>query len=971
MISFPRLLRFTRAVLLCSIGCWESVASAAEAIRPPGNRPLPASVHALVGGRVVVKPGQELERGTILLRDGRIVAVGAEVAVPAEARVHDMAGTTIYAGFIDAHVVFAKGGGERAAALDAGPADDAPEDRATGPGTGFLGATSVAVGGSAKSLVTPERRMAREYAPEKKALEALRTEGFTAANVVPDRGVIRGVSALVSLVSGDANEALIRPETFQHVLLDLPKGTKPDEDSERPEPYPHSLMGVISAVRQTFFDTQFQAADFAHFAAHPKDRPRPAFDASLDALQPAARKTMPVVFESSAMLMVDRAMQLSRELGLQPILLATGQEWRRPDLVRAADAPFIVPVDFPEAPKLPEDDDWLAVPFETLRAWDHAPGNPALLRREGLDIALTTHGLGKKDKFRANVRFAIARGLTEADAIAALTTTPARICGVADQLGTIEPGKLAHLTVVERGRYFDEDASVREVWIDGRQFLAPIKDDKKKDADKKPDAKADEKKKEMEKVRAQLTAAPAQKDRGPLLAPKAVFIKSATLWTSGPQGRIENASLLIVDGKIRAVGTIAEVPPDAHVIDRPGIHVTPGLIDCHSHSMIIGGVNEATLPSTAMVRIGDVVNSETETIHQQLGGGLTVANLLHGSANPIGGQNCVIKLRDGAAPEDLKLAGAPGGIKFALGENVKQSNWGAAFKYRFPQTRMGVPTFLTNRFTAAQHYAAALEKQRREGGPPVRRDLELEAIAEIIRGERLIHCHSYRQDEVVAFLRVMERFGVRVATLQHILEGYKIADEIAKHGAGASAFADWWAYKFEVYDAIPYAGSIMRERGVNVSFNSDDSDLARRMNLEAAKAVKYGGTSEEEALKFVTINPARQLGIDRMVGSLEVGKDGDFAVWSGSPLATSSVCLETWIDGKQYFERDAARRRGEARNAERLTLIEKAKKLATEPDDDPAAAKAQEKFFFRALEDRAVLRCTGCCLDHQMMPWKN
>jgi imidazolonepropionase-like amidohydrolase len=954
-----------RAMLLSATAGWAGQVSAIDEIRPPGNRPRPAAVHALVGGRVVVKPGQELERGTIVLRDGRIVAVGAEVAVPPDARVHDMAGTTIYAGFIDAHLVFPKVSGEGAAAPTEGPPVDGPQELTSGAGTGFLGAASAAVGRSASSLVTPERRMAREYAPEKKALEALRAEGFTAANVAPEGGVIRGASALVSLGSRDPNVALIRPETFQHVWIDA-VAKDPDEDSEFPEAYPHSLMGVISAVRQTFFDAQFQAADFAHFAAHPNDRPRPSFDASLDALQPAARKTMPVVFESSSMLMVDRAMHLSRELGLQPILLATGQEWRRPELARAAAVPFIVPVDFPEAPKLPEDDDWLAVPFETLRAWDHAPGNPALLRREGLDIALTTHGLGKKDKFRANVRLAIARGLGEADAIAALTTTPARICGVADQLGTIEPGKFAHLTVVERGRYFDEDASVREVWIDGRQFLTPIKDDKKKDED----ANAGEKKKEGEKLRAQLTAAPAQKDRGPLLAPKAVFIKSATLWTSGPKGRIENASLLIVDGKIREVGNIADVPADARVIDRPGIHVTPGLIDCHSHSTILGGTNESTLPSTAMVRIGDVVNSEAEAIHQQLGGGLTVASMLHGSANPIGGQNVVIKLRDGAAPEELKLAGAPSGIKFALGENVKQSNWGAAFKYRFPQTRMGVPAFHTNRFAAAQRYAAALEKQRREGGRPVRRDLELEAIAEIIRGERLIHCHSYRQDEILAFLRVMESFGVRVATLQHILEGYKVADEIAKHGAGASAFADWWAYKFEVYDAIPAAGSIMRERGVNVSFNSDDSDLARRMNLEAAKAVKYGGTPEEEALNFVTINPAKQLGIDRMVGSLEVGKDGDFAVWSGNPLATSSVCLETWIDGKQYFEREAARRRGEARNAERLTLIEKAKKLAKEPDDDPAEAKAEEKFFFRALEDRGTRRCAGCCLDHTM-PWKN
>jgi imidazolonepropionase-like amidohydrolase len=930
----------------------------------------------LVGGRLVVKPGEEIEKGTIVLRDGRIVAVGADVAVPPDARVHDITGTTIYAGFIDAHVDFSKLNGTRPAGMDEKPPFDASEDLTAGAGTGFLVVASVAVGGSSNSLMMPERRMAREYAPELKSLDALRGEGFTAANAVPDRGVVRGMSVLVSLGSRDPNETVIRPDTFQHVSLDVPNRRNPDDDSERPpDPYPHSLMGVISAVRQTFFDAQFQAADSAHFATHPKDRPRPAFDASLDALQPAVQKTMPVVFESSSMLMVDRATHLSRELALQPILLATGQEWRRPEFARDTGAPFIVPVDFPEVPKLPEDDDWLAVPFEQLRAWDHAPGNPALLRREGRDIALTTHGLEKKTRFRANVRLAIARGLSETDAIAALTTTPARICGVADQLGTIEPGKLAHLTVVEKGRYFDEDASVREVWIDGRQFLAPIKDDPKKDADANADGKADGKKKkekEKETLRGQLTSAPAEKYRSPLLAPKAVFIKSATLWTSGPQGRIENASLLIVDGKIRAAGTIAaaQIPADAHVIDRPGIHVTAGLIDCHSHSMVFGGVNEATLPSTAMVRVGDVVNSEAEMIHQQLGGGLTVANLLHGSANPIGGQNCVIKLRDGATPEGLKFAGAPSGIKFALGENVKQSNWGAAFKYRFPQTRMGVPAFHANRFTAAQHYAAAIEKQRREGGPPVRRDLELEAIAEIIRGERLVHCHSYRQDEIVAFLRVMESFGVRVATLQHILEGYKVADEIAKHGAGASAFADWWAYKFEVYDAIPYAGSIMRERGVNVSFNSDSSDHARRLNFEAAKAVKYGGTTEEEALKFVTINPAKQLKIDKMVGSLEVGKDGDFVVWSGNPLATSSLCLETWIEGKQYFEREAARRRGEERNTERLTLIEKAKKLATDPGGDPAAAKAQEKFFFRALEDREAYRCIGCCLDHEM-PWTN
>jgi N-acetylglucosamine-6-phosphate deacetylase len=257
-----------------------------------------------------------------------------------------------------------------------------------------------------------------------------------------------------------------------------------------------------------------------------------------------------------------------------------------------------------------------------------------------------------------------------------------------------------------------------------------------------------------------------------------------------------------------------------------------------------------------MVRVRDVVNSETVNLYEQLAGGVTTVNLLHGSANPIGGQNCVIKLRDGASPEELILEGAPQGIKFALGENVKQSNWGERLVTRFPQSRMGVRTFIANRFIAAQEYLTEWERYKKLQNPkskiqnpeqaegaaeervPPRRDLELEAIGEILQGKRLIHCHSYRQDEILMLIRLMESFGVKIGTFQHVLEGYKVADEIAKHGAGASTFADWWAYKFEVYDAIPFNGSLMHDRGVVVSFNSDSSELARRLYTEAAKAVK-------------------------------------------------------------------------------------------------------------------------------------
>src|SRR5206468_702080 len=259
-----------------------------------------------------------------------------------------------------------------------------------------------------------------------------------------------------------------------------------------------------------------------------------------------------------------------------------------------------------------------------------------------------------------------------------------------------------------------------------------------------------------------------------------------------------------------------------------------------------------------------------------------------------------------------------------LGENVKQSNWGDAAHTRFPQTRMGVPVFMRNRFQAARAYAEAM----RSAPDKTRRDLELDAIVEIIEGKRLVHCHSYRQDEIVAFLRTMEEFGVKVATLQHVLEGYKIADEMAKHGVGGSTFSDWFNYKYEVIDAIPYNGSLMRERGVVVSFNSDSSDLSRRLYTEAAKAVKYGGTSEEEALKFVTINPAKQLRIEKRVGSLEFGKDADFVIWSKSPLDSGTVCLETWIDGKKYFDRGLTAERTKKLEKEREDLLAKAKKMA-------------------------------------------
>ncbi len=425
--------------------------------------------------------------------------------------------------------------------------------------------------------------------------------------------------------------------------------------------------------------------------------------------------------------------------------------------------------------------------------------------------------------------------------------------------------------------------------------------DKGKDKDKKKDEVPVD---ELRRTRAQA--------QGPAKKMGTFAITNAQIWTmSGPT--IERGTVVVSNGKIRAVGSDVKVPGGAEVIDAKGGAVIPGIIDCHSHIAIEGGVNEGTLAVTAMVEIGDVLNPDDVGIYRALAGGVTSANLLHGSANPIGGQNQVIKLRWGADAEGLKFTGAPSGIKFALGENPKRSNFNASANgvpARYPATRMGVMDVIREAFTEAREYQrewADYNKGARNGIKPTlpRRDLEMEALVEILEGERLVHSHCYRADEIVQLLDLAEEFGFRVATLQHVLEGYKIADEIAEHGAGASSFSDWWGYKVEAYEAIPHNAALMTERGVVVSINSDSGEEMRHLNQEAAKAVKWGGMNEIDALKLVTINPAKQLRIDDRVGSIEVGKDADLVLYNGHPLAISSVVQKTWIDGDLYFDQEA------------------------------------------------------------------
>jgi imidazolonepropionase-like amidohydrolase len=425
--------------------------------------------------------------------------------------------------------------------------------------------------------------------------------------------------------------------------------------------------------------------------------------------------------------------------------------------------------------------------------------------------------------------------------------------------------------------------------------------------------------------------------------PTTIFIQNATVLTV-THGNIEHGSILIRDGKISAVGADLKAPEGATIIDATGEFVMPGIIDCHSHIAVDGSVNEAGPAVSSMANIADVLNPDDINIYRDLAGGVTTANILHGSANPVGGQTVVIKLRWGKPAADLPFQGALPGIKFALGENPKHSNFPTppGITPRYPGTRLGVEEVIRQAFIEAREYKKQWDdyNQHKSAGEqnliPPRRDVRLDPLVEVLEGKRYVHAHCYRADEILMLIRVANEFGFKVRTFQHVLEGYKIADEIAASGAGGSTFSDWWAYKMEAFDAIPYNAALMTERGVITSVNSDDAQEARQLNQEAAKSMKFGGLSANDALKLITLNPAIQLGIDARAGSIDVGKDADLAIYNHDPLSVYAVVQKTLIDGQVYFDRqrDIAQRTTLA--VEKQALLDKEKKAAE-------AQKAEEK----------------------------
>jgi imidazolonepropionase-like amidohydrolase len=854
----------------------------------PGN--LKPTVFAIRDARVVTEPGKVLPKATVVIRDGLIEAVGAEVKAPADALVIDGKGLTVYAGFLDALSNWGFDTSLRRSETGA----PAPED--------FASEALAATKPDNRKGLTPEFAVRHALKADAEQEDAWRKLGFTAHLIAPDGGLIVGQSALVSLSGAAPREAVLRAPVAMHAAF---RGV-PGSD------YPRALMGLIAHCRQTLLDAGHYQRAWAAFEKGGQAGRRPPLDPALAELGPVLDGRLPVVFEADGRDAIHRALDFAEEFRLRPIIYGGRDAWKITARLKQKHVPVLLRLTIAEAPvrrgrrgagPVPE-----ASTAEERARPKHAQEefqqrqkeelrNAAQLHQHGIPFAFSSQGLDKPEKFRENLRKVIAEGLSPDAALRALTIDAARILGVDRQLGSVAAGKAAHLVVTD-GDFHEAKTHVRYVFADGVRFEYPkagaTAETKPPEPTKKPVPRAEKADDEQ--------ATETESDRKPRLNTHGnLLIKGATLITV-TNGTQPNTDLLVRDGKIAKMGKDLRPVEGVAMLDAAGMFVMPGIIDTHSHFAIAGGVNEFSLSVVPEVRVRDVIDSEDVQIYRALAGGVTTARLLHGSANVIGGQDAVIKLKYGQPASKLLIADAPRGVKFALGENVKRTDG------RFPNTRLGVEAVLIRAFTEAQAYQrtwADYERAKAAGRlvPEPRRDLRLEALADVLRGELKVHCHCYRADEILMLLRVANRFGFKVKSLQHVLEGYKIGPEIAEHGASCSTFSDWWAYKIEAYDAIPFNSALLTEAGVKVCVKSDSNELMRHLYQEAAKCIKYGGMSETEAFKTITLNAAEQLGLDKRIGSIEVGKDADLAIFNGHPLNSYARCEMTLVEGEVCFQR--------------------------------------------------------------------
>ncbi|MCH9002236.1 MAG: amidohydrolase family protein [Planctomycetes bacterium] len=878
---------------------------------------------AITNLTIVTGRGTTIESGTIVISKGRISDVGTEVEIPADARTIDGSGLFAYPGFIDALAHLGLPKVERTV-----DQRQLTEDVRPDPKEDPLPATRLAN----RRGIHPQWRALERYAPEEKTWSGHRNLGFTAALIAPRSGILGGTSDLVVLADKPVRQCVLAANVAMHASF------KPGEEGD----YPRTLLGIFSQFRQAMLDAQWHDRSRRYSERHPTTEMRVPTDAALDALKPVLERAQRIVFEANTEREIRRALDLGKEFNLDVLISGGREAWKVVDRIKAERIGLIVSLAFEDEPKParrerektldsseaePAAPDDLAAPNESgtdeetsklgqflepiklreerRRLWEQQVTNVIRLHEAGIPFALRAGDFEKPSKFFKHLRMIIERGLPESAAVTALTQTPAELFGLGEQLGVIARGRIACLTLMDRP-LSHKKAKVKFLFVDGVEIdLGDGKNGKKKDDEAKDEPESSD------------SADPAD-DQGPVwqVETKAdrkpatqtggnVMITSATIVpVSSPP--ISPASILIRDGKIESIGSGILSPPGVTVINGLGLFVVPGFVDCHSHLGIDAG-NESTLAISAEVRIADVLDPDRVGIYRAIAGGTTTHHVMHGSANPIGGQNMIVKLKYGRPLSEMIFKDAPATIKFALGENVTHANSRKRRGERFPVTRMGVEATIRSALQQAKAYESSWREYqvRSQAGEDVRtprRDLRLEALAKVLSGELTVHAHCYRSDEILRLMQVAEDYGFRIGTLQHVLEGYRIAPEIARHGAGASTFASEWAYKLEAYHAMPYNAAFLTRRGVNVSVNSDSANTIRYLGQEAAKCIRWGDLSPDEALALVTLNPAKQLQIDDRVGSLEVGKDGDLAIFTGHPLNTFSRCVMTIIDGEVYFE---------------------------------------------------------------------
>lgn len=935
---------------------------------------------AFTNATIHVTPSQVIDQGTLLIKNGKVVATGATVSIPKNALTIDLNGKHIYPSFIDLYTDFGVKKPKRQNSFGKPPQYDASRK-------GYYW----------NDHITPEINAVDKFKFDAKKAKELQKAGFGVVNSHFQDGIIRGTGLLVALNTNAGNDQrIINSRSAQH--FSFRKG-----NSSR-QSYPTSLMGAMALIRQVYHDAKWYASGEAETS-----------DWSLEAFN--KNKSLPQIFDAGSLANNLRADKIANEFGVGYIIKGGGNEYARVMDIKATNASYILPIDFPAAYDVSDPQNAAVVELKDMRHWNQAPTNPAVLAKNGVRFALTTADLKKTADFKKNLMSAIKHGLDKKTALEALTTVPASLLGMSNTIGTLKNGAQANF-LISSGDIFDAKTTLYENWVQGQKnvindmtvkdirgdYALKIGSDeydltiggeiaKPKITLKKDSIKISSKinyrqgwinmfftpVNEKETAFVRLSAAvdanssnlkgrgtningealswsatknetskdgTAKKkaDKGssaPTVLPisypntaygfkekaksETVLFKNATVWTNEADGILENTDVLVQNGKIAKIGKNLSAG-GAKEIDATGKHLTAGIIDEHSH-IAAAAINEAGHNSSAEVTIEDVVSDDDINIFRNLSGGVTSIQILHGSANPIGGRSAVIKLKWGEKADKLLNPNADPFIKFALGENVKQSNWGNNVNSRFPQTRMGVEQVFTDYFQRAKEYDDQwnaynkLSSKAKARTKAPRKDIELEVLAQILNKERFISCHSYVQSEINMLMKVAENFGFNVNTFTHILEGYKVADKMKDHGVAGSTFSDWWAYKYEVNDAIPFNAAIMHNVGVVTAINSDDREMSRRLNQEAAKTVKYGGVSEEDAWKFVTLNPAKMLHIDDRVGSIKAGKDADLVLWSGHPMSIYTKAEKTMIEGAVYYDYEKLPEMNAAIQKERNQLI--------------------------------------------------